>query len=290
MFKQRSRGKRIAHYIQVACVAAVASAATLFVTYEEPVPVVGNNYGTMVEADPAPVGKAGVKVDKVTNCELSSVGTAPVLAKGKPMDAQWEAAVRRIAELSGLPAPAHDELIAKLRSGKSDNTMSMGSTHGRLTVGEQLFYPLHINSFRVGDRYGVCLNTLMRFNNPHRTEEAQVFVIVYGGVTYWYGKMIGCNNPVRFWPAPFGWIPPVAERDVVAPPPSGVVEPPPIGYLPPAPPPDQFVQPPGYNNPYMPPPGYAPPAPNRVNEVPEPGTIALVLLAVVAIVYTRRRR
>lgn len=166
------------------------------------------------ESMPAKPGTTHINVK--FKCLISAFGVAPWRAPGKDYTPQWELATADALFNVGVPKEAAPLAIAKLKD-KPDGAIGMGNTHGTLSNGPQLFYPVFATTYKMGEQYTACLGSATNFNSDARQEFATVHRFVYKGETYWLGEFLACGNVTRFYPAPPGWVPFTVPPGGVAP-------------------------------------------------------------------------
>lgn len=225
-----------------------------------------NDHGVPIAATaPTP---SHIQVRK--GCKIAALGVAPWLTRGRPKDAQWEFdTLAALAEM-GVPPDAARTLVERMRKGDPDELAEFDDYQGLGSSGRR-YLPGMSMSFRSAGKPVVCHGSMLALTHKYRPEPAAV----YSADGYSIAVFAACGNPARVLPAPPGWTP-------FLPPPPG----PPGAPLPePVPGPGIAPPPPVY------PPGIAPlphgGGGNTVHDVPEPGTGALMLLALAAVAWRR---
>lgn len=153
---------------------------------------------------PAKPGTTHIKTK--FKCLISAFGVAPWRAPGKDYTPQWELATTEALFNMGVPKEGIPLALEKLKD-KPDGAIGMGNTHGTLSNGSQLFYPVFATTYKMGEQYTACLGSTTNFMVDTRQEFATVHRFVYKGETYWLGEFLACGNVTRFYPAPPGWVP-----------------------------------------------------------------------------------
>ena len=209
----------------------------------------------------APVRIDGPTFEVRHNCRIARFGVAPWLKPGMPKDARWEQMTRLWLASINMPREGHDGAIAALR-GASAGQVDVGNTSGAFDT-----------TYRIADRYVSCLGSTTRFMSDTQTEPAQSYPYSYGGHLWRLAIIERCGNVTLLGAvlvAPILPVPPVAALPV--PPLLAPHGGPGVYYLPSPPPAVGFPRPGG-----------------PVREVPEPGSLALMVAALGALVAWRKK-
>ncbi len=234
-----------------------------------------NDWGHVVEARTSP------RLKVTERCQIAALGVAPWLTPGRPMGAVWEADTLAALAAMGVPEATARTLVQRIRSGNPDETADFSDYEGIGSTGNR-YLPGVSMTYRSAGKPALCQYAELRLNNRHRPERAMVWHLD----GYSIAVFAACGNVARVLLAPPGWAP-------FLPPPLPQLEQNPGAPLPP-PVPGPGIAPP----PPVYPPGVAPlpyyPPPRGTHDVPEPSSIALVLLALAALagrlIKTNRKR
>lgn len=233
--------------------------ATLFAT---------NHYGT-------PLAPTVPGIHQRRDCNIGRFGSAPFLAPGVPRDADYHARAERALQVFGLPAGARQLAHDRLAVGIPDREIRI--YNDRVDGGPVELNHRYITTYAKDGKDFVCHNSKANFRSNEHSEKADLYVIHFEGRTYYIVEPHACRNLSRM----FALLPP------------GYTPAPPTYWSP------QGMQPsaptPGAQPfvPFDPPPVVPPvvlPERDRVNNVPEPATFALVALAFVLIVFSTRSK
>ncbi len=227
-----------------------------------------NDHGVVTAPTAAP---SHVQVRK--GCRITALGVAPWLTPGRAMNAHWEFdTLAALAEM-GVPADIAATLVQRMRQGDPDDLVEFSDYQGAGTSGRR-YLPGMSMTFRSAGKPVVCHGSMLVLTNKHRPEPAAVYSVG----DYHIAVFTACGNVARVLPAPPGWSPFLLPPDGNPGAPLPAPEPGP-GILPPAP-----AYPPG-----VAPLPHAGGGNGTVRDVPEPGTGALVLLALGGVLLGRRR-
>lgn len=258
-----SRPSRRARAILFTVLGLVLGASAASVAFMPPVPDVELDFwGEPVYLDHTP---AAMPMDIRIGCRISAFGVAPWNAPGKTKDLLWEIDTRRALRAMSVPDAVVAIAIARMRTGKADDVAGFGDADG-LTATGQAYESRFSTTYRSGERRVVCHDSGTRFNSEHRREFATVHRIAHEGTTYHVGEFLACGNVSRFYPAAAAPVP----RQM-----RGEQQPAPEGQAAPRSPSSS--------------PKHAAPGRLIVNQVPEPGVLALSALALVGAVYARKK-
>jgi hypothetical protein len=213
---------------------------------------------------PVSIAPAGPTFEVRHNCRIARFGVAPWQPQGTARDAQWEQMTRLWLASVGMPQGGHDGAIAALR-GASAGQVDLGNTSGAFDT-----------TYRVGDRYVSCLQSQTRFTSDTQTEPAWSYPYSYGGREWRLVIIKRCGNVTLMPP---GVVAPVL---LAIPAPAAA---PPVSAMGPVMPhggPGVYYQPPPLPAVGFPLPG------GPVRDVPEPGSLALMIAALGALLCKKR--
>lgn len=201
-----------------------------------------------------------VNVNVHNGCRIATFGRYPWLPPGSPRTDAWRRDTTRALVLMGMPEETAIRAVARLSTVKPDGYVGMGDTHGLTTVSGQLYHPVFTTTYRSNGQAVVCQGTVTNFQNNERQESALLYHIPDAKGRVWHvGEFLACGNVSLFTPAAPGWLPPGVP---------GII-------------------PPGGGAPRN---GAGPAAgAGGSNNVPEPPTWALVLLAAAAGYFAWRK-
>lgn len=164
-----------------------------------------DDYGTLQALDPAQETQYTAPVDVRTGCRIAVFGVAPWLKPGKPKDAAWERRTRKALSAMGLPEQAMGQTIERMRAGRADDALGMGNVDGIATASGQTYLPSFSTTYMQGQRGVACHDSQTRFVSDYRREYAVVYRVAHAGTVYHLGEFLACGNVSRFFPAPPGW-------------------------------------------------------------------------------------
>ena len=189
-------------------VAGAAAALTGQALYEHGLPgqaPATHEHGTLQVLDPVQATGRTTPVDVRSGCRIAVFGVAPWLKPGSPKDAAWEQRTRKALAAMSLPAGAVGAAIDRMRAGRADDALGMGNVEGVGTASGQTYLPSFTTTYMQGERGVVCHDAQTRFVSDYRREYAVVYRIAHGGVVYHLGEFLACGNVSRFTVAPPGW-------------------------------------------------------------------------------------
>ena len=191
-------------------------------------------------------------------CVIPQFGRYPWREVGAPMDDRWEAATRAALTKQGLPAGAVTVALSRLRAVTPDEFVGFSNTHG-VSSSRALYLPTFATTWRRGGQWVLCESSRTNFRSDTQFEHALLYRVPYLGREYHVGMFLACGNVSVFTPAPSGWMPPVPRAE-----------------------PRGLVVPPGASGRGLPLPG------GPVHEVPEPGSLALMIAALGALLWKKQ--
>ena len=231
-------------------VIAVAAAAVVVTRTAEP----KNDWGVPMPANPPVLsvmpGPANLPAPLVLTanrpCKIARFGQSP-WDKHNAQGAEWAAASIIAFERMGLPQDAAKQALEAIQAGRTTDTVAMGNTGGVAMHSRQTYAPVFATTGIPKGQRVVCLEASTAFRDPAQVEHGELYVI--GPYHIWCPLI--CRNCGRVYPAPMAG--PVLEK--MPAPESG------FGVVPEVKPGQTW-------------------APGRVNTVPEPSSLWLVLIGI----------
>ena len=211
---RRPRPRFAVNALLAAALVVGAASATLVGVAFAPAPDAGPpdflGYEVAVDEASSPALQAAVSrgVRIRMGCKVGAFGVAPWRLQSAPRDHAWEHKTLLAFGTMGLPPEAAAMAVRRIKHGQPDGAIAMANTHGIAVVGEaSLYLPVFHTTSTTGDQHTSCIGSTTNFGNDHRTEHATVYRVAHEGTTYHVGEILVCGNVTRFFPAPLGWMP-----------------------------------------------------------------------------------
>jgi hypothetical protein len=209
-----------------------------------------------------------VKVAVSSGCSISRFGMNPYAAPKTARGAEWAIATKDIImHKTGVSALEADRIVAMMRTGAADDVFEMGNLGG--SSGHQYFSNTFDTTYMKNGKRFLCKDTKTNFVNDDKKEYGRLYHTSTGISV---GEFLRCGNVTILYPGP--------RVPAIVPP----VEVPSSG---------------GPGGPYSVPPAFprlvpgpvptpTQPSVGVVNKVPEPGSLALVLLPLAFLLWKKK--